>query len=569
MKPVCKRSHVLFPALLMIALAACLQSPPSGVHAAEQPTSPDRGVTVKPLDWLKAQTPPDFAPNSTLPPLTRWGWAMSFDVAKELADRWGYAVEFSGYVSEQVADEALANPKGRNGQCLALVAGNPQKYKLGVLLDRQFPKDMPPEAYLRDAQGNFISDKGNPKSLSPEMPEDCLKQAGQLSAVGLAKLHARCPIAIIQNGGEYGLNVLGWAQKYWEKDPKVVAAKGDMSWYQYISRQKAREQKAVADAVRAATPDRLLYVFYTCGGDTHRHGTLKTFHDDWAWDYSDMRACADIATNEYYYHDFNSGWIGKDDMLTQALGAKGYELRFGMKNSYDYLCPGYKQDEKAPSPPVWDATEPIDNNAKAFGDLRLYEGFLKCLYTEGMIGGVAGYFSFPKGGFDAAFSPDKPPQYLVQMVILGRVHALFSHQEAFLRQGDLLPGPNKHAKVTDQPAYEFPTGKPHLRVLARKMPKQPKWLITAWASDGIEEPGDGGDSGAGIGYPAGAGHRQRLHRDAPGWQAGSPAGGCSMIASAGADDRDGTAETRADLRGQPELQGPQRRPGAPADPIND
>ena len=134
---------------------------------------------------------------------------MSFDVAKELADRWGYAVEFAGYVSEKVADEALANPNGRNGQCLALVAGNPRKYKLGVLLDRQFPKDMPPEAYLRDAQGNFIPDKWNPKSLSPEMPEDCLKQAGQLSAVGLAKLRTRCPIAIIQNGGEYGLNVLG------------------------------------------------------------------------------------------------------------------------------------------------------------------------------------------------------------------------------------------------------------------------------------------------------------------------------------------------------------------------
>ena len=46
---------------------------------------------------------------------------------------------------------------------------------------------------------------------------------------------------------------------------------------------------------------------------------------------------------------------------------------------------------------------PIDNDAKAFGDLRLYEGFLKRLYTEGMLGGVAGYFSYPKGGFDAAF----------------------------------------------------------------------------------------------------------------------------------------------------------------------
>ena len=450
------------------------------------PASPD--AMVKPLDWLKAQEPPDFALGCTLPPLTRWGWAMSLDVAKELADRWGYAVELSGYVTEAVADEALAKPEGRNGQCLALVASNSHKYKLGVLLDRQFPADMPPEAYLRDTQGNFILDDHKNKILSPEMPEEVLHQAGQISARGLAKLHQHCPIAIIQNGGEYGLNVLGFVQKYFEQDPRVVAAKGGLSWYAYLSRQKAREQRFVADAVRAVTPDRHYYVFYTCGGGTHRRGTFETYRDDWGWNYADMRAAADIATNEYYYHDFNSGWIGNDNLLTQALAAKGYELRFGMKNSYDYLCSGYKQDEKAPTPPAWDSTQPIDNNAKAFGDLRLYEGFLKCLYTEGMIGGVAGYFSYPKGGFDAAFPADRPPQFLVQMVILSRVHALFSHEESFLRQGDLLPGPNKHVNAADQPAYEFPTGSQNLRVLARKMPKQAKWLITAWASDGGDGP---------------------------------------------------------------------------------
>ncbi|MCU0983223.1 MAG: hypothetical protein MUF25_29025 [Pirellulaceae bacterium] len=218
------QSQVLLVALSVMALVACRASPTGGLLAAEPAAAPAQGVTVTPLDWLRAQTAPDFAPDSTLPPLTRWGWAMSFEVAKELADRWGYAVEFSGYVSEKVADEALANPSGRNGQCLALVAGNPAKYKLGVLVDRQFPKDMPPEAYLRDAQGNFIPDKGNAKSLSPEMPEDCLQQAGRLSAVGLAKLRTRCPIAIIQNGGEYGLNVLGWAQKYLPSAPRSPTA---------------------------------------------------------------------------------------------------------------------------------------------------------------------------------------------------------------------------------------------------------------------------------------------------------------------------------------------------------
>jgi hypothetical protein len=448
MKLIDRESRALPLASLAIALAAIIPAPKSALLAADRDAAPTPRVAVKPIDWLKAQTPPDFAPTSTLPPLARWGWDMPFEIAKELADHWGYAVEFAGYLSDEVADEALANPNGRNGRCLALVASNPRRYKLGVLLDRQFPKTMPPQGYLGDAQGNFISDKENPKMFSPEMPETCLKQAGQISAAGLVKLRTRCPIAIIQNGGEYGLNVIGWSKKYWEQDPHVVKAKGDLTWYHYISRQKAREQKAVADAVREVTPDRMLYVFYTCGGDTHRHGPIETFSDDWAWDYSDMRVCADIATNEYYYHDFNSGWIGKDDMLTQALGARGYELRLGMKNSYDYLCPGYKQDAKDPSVPTWDAAQPIDNDAKAFGDLRLYEGFLKCLYTSGMIGGVAGYFSYPHGGFEAPFRADQPPQYLMQMVILGRVHALFSYQEAFLRQGDLLPGPNPHAKIS-------------------------------------------------------------------------------------------------------------------------
>lgn len=488
-KRLIKAKPLLIPVVLMVALTTLFFHPPVAAAPVQPTVKPTiKGTMVKPLTWLKAQKAPDFTPGNTLPPLTRWGWSMPFDVAKELADRWGYAVEFAGYVSKIVAENALANPKSRNGQCLALVAGNPQKYKLGVLLDRQFPQNMPPEAYLRNAKGDFILDKHKHRILSPEMPESVLRQSGQISAAGLALLRTRCPITIIQNGGEYGLNVLGFVRKYFEQAPSVVKAKGDLSWYAYLSRQKAREQKIIADAVRAVTPGRQYYIFYTCGGGTHRRGTIKTYRNNWGWDYADMRVVADIATNEYYYHDFNSGWIGRDNMLTQALGAKGYELRFGIKNSYDYLCAGYKQNAKASKPPVWDPTRPIDNNAPKFGDLRLYEGFLKCLYTEGMIGGVAGYFTYPKGGFDATFSPEKPPQFLMQMVILSRVHALFSHLEAFLRQGTLLPGPNQHAYATDQPAYEFPTGTATKRVLARKMPDQPKWLITAWASSGIDGP---------------------------------------------------------------------------------
>lgn len=471
-----RRSWTAFA--LMLALATIVPAP-----AADTPTP----TLITPAQWLQLQAPPRFAPGHTLLPLTRWGWVLPLDARKELAEHWGYALEFPGYVTQEVADKAVADPNSDGGQCLALAQQQPEVYRLGVLLNRQFPKDMPPEAYCRDAQGNFILDDRGNKVLSTEMPEAVLREAAQLSAAPLAKLHTRAPLAVILNGGEYGLGVLGFTQKFWEKDPRIVAAKGSLNWYQYLSRQKAREQGITAEAVRAACPDRLVYVYYPSGGDTHRRGPESTYQNHWGWDFKDMRQGTDMASNEYYYHDFNTGWIGNDNMLTQALGAKGYEIRYGSKNSYDWLCAGYKQPD--PKVPVyWDPTAPIDNNAKAFGDLRIYQGFLKCLYTEGMLGGVAGYFSFPAGGFGAKFPPNQPPNWLVQMAILGRVHALFSYLESYLRQGDLLPGPNQHVHVPDQPAYEFPTGSPNHRVLARKMPKEPRWLITAWAADGVDGP---------------------------------------------------------------------------------
>ena len=70
------------------------------------------------------------------------------------------------------------------------------------------------------------------------------------------------------------------------------------------------------------------------------------------------------------------------------------------------------------------------------------------------------------------------------MTVLGRAHALFSHLEEFLRNGDLLPGPGKHRWSDDLPAYEFPTGDPGVRVVARKHRERGEWLITAWAAEG-------------------------------------------------------------------------------------
>lgn len=101
---------------------------------------------VTPAEWLRRQIPPQFEVGHTLPPLTRWGWSMDMATRKELAEHWGYAVEFGGYVSKEIADAALQDPKSDNGQCLALVAQDPKIYKLGVLLERAFPSNPPPAA---------------------------------------------------------------------------------------------------------------------------------------------------------------------------------------------------------------------------------------------------------------------------------------------------------------------------------------------------------------------------------------------------------------------------------------
>jgi hypothetical protein len=118
------------------------------------------------------------------------------------------------------------------------------------------------------------------------------------------------------------------------------------------------------------------------------------------------------------------------------------------------------------------------------GDLDRYTGFLKCLYTAGMVGGNAGYYAYPQGGFDASFDEKDPPHWLLQMIALSRVHALFSHLENDIRHGRLLPGPKMHIWSKDQPAYEFPTGDEDARVVIRRNREQATWLATAWAAGG-------------------------------------------------------------------------------------
>jgi hypothetical protein len=166
-------------------------------------------------------------------------------------------------------------------------------------------------------------------------------------------------------------------------------------------------------------------------------------------------------------------------LLSQRLNAVGYNFTIGATNDYAWVCGGWS-----------------NNNTNKLADISLYTGYLKCIYTSGTVGAVAGYFSFPtntvpgifgENGFDGTFPTNTPPHWLLQIMALAHVHALFSHLDNFLYNGDLLSGPQSHVMSLDQPAYEFTNTAGHVndRVLVRKLRGQNQWIVTAWAADGI------------------------------------------------------------------------------------
>jgi hypothetical protein len=156
-------------------------------------------------------------------------------------------------------------------------------------------------------------------------------------------------------------------------------------------------------------------------------------------------------------------------MLSQVLHQHAYDATFGQELAYHWVNAGYSTNPNDPS----------------IGDLALYEGFLKSAYVSGMIGGVAGYFAYPDGGFNAPFKPADPPSWLSQMETLGQVHAEFSYLEDMLRNGTLQPGPLRDVYDPLLPSYEFPTQFAAVRVLVRKKDGEKRWLVSAWASDGV------------------------------------------------------------------------------------
>mgnify|MGYP003335174325 CR=1 FL=1 len=459
--------------LLLIGGRAAWAAPEKPAAAAEN--------TITPAEWLKAQPKPAFRDGHTLPPLTRFGWVLPLDARIELTEHWGYALEFGGYVDDKVVTR-LDDPKSDESKLAALAKSDPRRYPVAVICSRRLPaEEAPAESWTRDKDGKVLNAKaqsmdgtqwseGKGAVWSPEAPDAVWKMAGEYRAAPLRDLQQRgVPIAMVLNGGEYGLGVLGFAKGVWSQDPRVAAAAEKQGgWRTYASAKKGHAERIIADTVRAAVPDRKLYIYYTAGGRTLRNKDWSV--DDWGPTWEHMRGVSDLPSSEVYYRHFNDGFTGRLDMLTCALNAVAAEISSGDPLSYNWVAGGWVRGDEA----------------KNVADMDRWTGFLKCYSTAGMLGANVGYYEYPQGGFGVKFPADAPPVWLRQLAASAQVHALFSQVEDLVRNSDLLPGPMKHAISTSDPAYEFPTGEETARVLVRKHRTRPQWLVTAWAADGAD-----------------------------------------------------------------------------------
>jgi len=338
---------------------------------------------------------------------------------------------------------------------------------------------LPSTSYDYDVNGKEILDSNNSPVWSPLAPATDLQSMANTIGQYMSGVSNLFPISVVLNGGERLLDVCGFDCPYWGQDPNVAASKATsgLSWEAYISQQKAKQEMFFTNMSHTAAPT-AAYVWYSAGGNPYRADACSEW-EDWDWDYKDMHTVEDYPSQQAYWAGLgdNSGYTGhwqmngclgqsNNDMLSQALNAVGYAITFNQPLSYNWVN---------------------DGSGSPLGDIVRYYGFLKAFYTAGMIGGVAGYFNYPTGGFDAQFDANFPPHWLLQIAALGEVHAEFSYLEDILRNGSLLPGPDMNPKeYSTLPAYEFRTSYADTRVLARKMNGYKRWLITAWAADDVK-----------------------------------------------------------------------------------
>lgn len=423
---------------------------------------------------------PYFKPGHTLPPLTRWAWPLSYELNKELAEDWGYALD----IDPGPTGALMADPTSLPARLAALAVSNPQRYPVSMNTRRvMFDADasaalLSEDAWCHDAGGNRIK-YGNFWRSKPYLSDADAQAVGDSEVERIQRVLASgAKITLMLNGAEYDPCVPGTNSGIWRDDPAVDAWLDALpaDWTPAISGNKAKQEQAVRDACIATagsspSGDPIEVIYYQTG-DTQSGVAPESSRSMWAYSYTYLEHGGTRPSFQFYYwmDGFWSATTGQKNPLTLATNCAAQGIAGGQPLSYNWVSGGWSQTKST-----------------NVSDDEHYMGFLKCLYTLGSIGNTAGYFSYPNGGFVGKVGANAP-DWLRQIMILSHVHALFSHLEDHLRHGSLLPGDGTHVFTANgsKPAYEFDNtaGDPDLRVVIRKHDSKSEWLACAWATAG-------------------------------------------------------------------------------------
>lgn len=482
------------------------------VQLTVNPNAVEIGAGSTPLDHVKSFVRPALRNGHTLVPLTGSSCALSDDVRVELVRHWGYGAGISGINAD--VDKVVPLVKTNAGR-YPVVYSIASIYRFYNNYDNRHPglPVLPPETYIRDANGNVILDGGNP-IVSPLAPDGPFRTIGAALGADMAQREALVgqKISLVVNEGESGLWIPGDRNPLdiWGRDPRVIAAmqargmnpNNIRDWQRLISEAKARQERVIKEnayaQLKLGRPTTYSWYQEGFGRERGRWAGWPWFNFLWDlyFDASGKPTVSDYSSSEFYWLFANSGFTGTGsnnlpyDMLTSGLREVGGMRTLGQHNFYPWISQG------------WDG-----GDSRGIAEDERYVGFLKQLYTAGAIGAVAGYFTCEGPIFNAlrtnsAIGAETPTQ-VRGMINLAKVHALFTFLEPFLRDGELLTGNGDHPYNGDDittPAMEFnvvgEVGPPvdswrppswgirKARVLARKMRNADRWLVTAWANTG-------------------------------------------------------------------------------------
>ena len=468
-----------------------------------------------PAQYLAMQPVPVFKPGHQLPELTTDGVQLPMDLGAKLTTNWGYAFDLGSGLTTYVNGGYTYPQWPYPLQALLLAETN--HFPCSVHLDRFWsnPSQIPTNwvigsgMWCTNSAGMIIDSSSNfwanvpsnywRRVISPEAPPSEWTNVAALTAAPLKSiLSSNINVVIILNDGEYGLGVpAAQAAACWA-EPRVQAAMATngLTFPTYTSIQKSNQMRFISAAVRAAVPHRQFYIGYNFTGEEQFRYTCYGTNWDanwyWGWNSGMMNPTVDLPSFENYYqgplfftNPPNASLSTGYDLLTKYLNGIGYDIAIGATNhTYDWVSGGWSV-----------------NNTNVLADIPTFMGFLKCLYIAGMIGCNAGYYIQPPAtnvpsifgewatvnhgdiAFNGKFPTNIPPHWLLQEIAVARVHALFSYQDTFLFNSDLLPGNGQHVEALDQPSYEFTNslGNKNIRTLARKLRGTNEWLICCWA----------------------------------------------------------------------------------------